>query len=209
MKKDKGEKKAGRRNIAIIVLVVAGMVWAAGSGMFPSIVQNPETFEWQVVWKGNLATAAEADPGSGATGFLEIFTHNHEADPGTAYAENSSATLEGDSLAYASADNFNEEMDSETAFDFVVRARFNRTHCYDADHFDGSRCRVKVTISSDDWADGESISDVEGTAVESANNSDYNYIYINFYWNADDNNGYQLSDDGTITVTEISIEAKF
>jgi len=204
------EKKLGKKKTFLLAILVVGMVWAAGSGLIPHIEQDPTTLEWKVVWEGNFASAAEADPGSGATGFLEIFCYPHDGDPGTTYAENNSATLEAAALAYASADNFEEDLDSETAFDIVVRARFNQTHCWDGSKFVDTRCRCKITTSNGGaWLDGEDISDVEGTAVVSANETAYDFIYINFYWNAEDNNGYQLLDDGSFDVTEISIEAKF
>jgi len=179
-------------------------------------VQIEEEPKWRVIWKGSLAEAAEADPGAGASGFLEVFFINHTATPTTAYDENSSATLESWCVAnmpgktpYANADSFYVELQSEQSFDFVVRARFNKTHCWDVDKFIGARTRVRITVTSSDWADGENIADAIGGRVESYNNTGADYIWENFYWNADDNNGYQITDDGTITISEISIEAQF
>jgi len=161
--------------------------------------------EWNVVWEGNLASA-EANPGGGAgTGFLGIYCYPHSADPGTDYATNLS---EGSALAYADTDDFSEDLASETSFDFVVKARWNRTHAYNVDQFDDSRCRVNLTATSSDWAVGSSISDVTGTLVVTSNESDGDFIWAQIYWN-NAGSGYQLADDGTITVSEISIEAKY
>jgi len=32
---------------------------------------------------------------------------------------------------------------------------------------------------------------------------------MNFVWNADDGNGYQIADDATLTISEIYIEARY
>jgi len=202
-----------KKRTGLVVMLVVGMLFAVSSGLVPHLHQDTQTEEWQVIWKGNIATAAESTPASGATAFLEIFAINHSASPGTDYARNTSSDFEtwcdANGLGYANADEFNEEIASEVSFDFLVRARFNKTHCWDGSKFIDTRCRIKMTVTSDDWLDGENIADVEGTLVVSYNNSGANFIWVNCYWDADDTNGYQLSDDGTITVSEISIEAKF
>ena len=162
---------------------------------------------WKIVWDGNLVSAAENDPGSGASGFLEFFIINHSATPATAYNENDSAVLEGwctaANLGYASADNFNIEVAHSVTFDIVVRVRFNKTNCWDGAKFIGSRTRVNITCSGD-----LVISDVTGTNVESYNNTGQNFIWINVYW---DNGGagYSINADDTFDVSEISIEAKY
>lgn len=176
-------------------------------------IQIEEEPRWQVIWKGSLAEAVEASPGAGVTGFLEFFFINHSANPATDYVLNDSSTFEtwctANDLFFANADEFHGEIASEVSGDFLVRVQFNKTHCWDVDKFIGARTRVKITVTSSDWADGENIADAEGTRYESYNNTGVECIYENFVWDADDNNGYQLADDGTITISEISIEAEF
>jgi len=177
-------------------------------------VENEGGLKWRVIWSGNIAQA-EYNPGSGASGFLEIFAINHTTTPQTTYNRNDSSVLEGwcnaHGLGYADTDDFNVQIASEVAFDFVVRARFNRTHAWDGEKFVGSRCRVRLWVNSTDWLDGENISysmPAEGYC-ETRNDTSEQFIWINYYWNANDDQGYQLRDDGTITVDKIIIEAKF
>jgi hypothetical protein len=208
------KKKAGIRPWIVIGLIIGTLIFAFS--VPKPMLEKDESGTWHIIWRGDLTALAEADPGSGATGFLEFFVINHTATPSEAYLENDSSTLESWCTAnmpahtpYATADNFNISIASEVSFNFLVKARWNKTHIWDIDHFDDSRARVKVTITSSNWADGEDISDVEGTLIVTQNNTADDFLWANVYWNAGDNNGYQLADDGTITITEISIEAKF
>jgi len=196
-------KKCAVSSATVFAIVVATIL------VFATVPRPVIEKEWQVIWKGNLATA-EATPGGSTTGFLSIFCRAHVAS-GTLNTSlaNNATDWSADSLAYADADEFSETLVSETSFDIIVRAQFNKTHAWDATQFIDTRCRVKITVTSSDWADGEDISDVAGTVIVSDNNTAYGNIYINFYWNANDNLGYQLADGGTITVAEISIEAEF
>lgn len=203
-------KKAGHRLGLIVGIFVVCFILIMN-------VQIKEEPTWHIIWEGNLAEAAENNPGAGATGWLEIFFINHTAAPATAYDENTSATLESWCVAnmagktpYGTADEFNVELDSLTSFDILVRARWNATHAKNATIYDGARCRIKMNFTCTNWADGEDKAALtEGTLVVSGNNSVYGFIYCNVYWNADDNNGFQLNDDATLTIHKISIEAKY
>ena len=182
-----------------------------------SSVETEEMWQMVYVW----TPLGEGDPGTGASGFLEVFFINHTAENlNTTYDENSSSTLEGWCTAnmvgktpYATADDFNVELASEVSFDIVVRVRFNKTHAWETDHFNGDDCDCQITTSCTGWADGNDEANesarVHAAAVESRNNTGEDFIWINFVWNADDDGGYQLADDATLTVSEIYIEAKF
>ena len=206
------EKKKGYKKAGVSLGTVAGVAIVATllilTGPTPRIVN--EDGVWQVVWEGNLASAAENDPGAGASGFLQIFFINHTAAPATAYDENTSATLETWCTAnmpgktpYASADEFNVEIDHSTTFDILVRVRFNQTHAHNGTAFVDSDTRVNITCSGD-----LSIADATGTNVVSHNTSGGTFIWINVYWN-NGGAGYSINKDETFDVDEISIEAKF
>ena len=170
---------------------------------------NPET--GMATIKIDMGTAvAEYSPGGGAieSGWLEIYAYPHSADPGTDYAENTSATLEAASLAYADTDAWSESLVSETSFDIVIRGRWNKTHAWNFDQFVDTRCRIKLTVTCDDWAVGSNIADIEGTLVVSRNDTSDDFIYANVYWN-NAATGYQIKDGATLTVSEISIEGEF
>lgn len=203
MKEERKKKKAGVR-AGIVIGIVFALVMVSTLGNF--VVEN-DNERWAVVWKGNLVTAAEGDPGAGASGFLEIFFINHSAAPADAYDENASATLESwctTGYGYANADAFNLEISNAVTLDIVVRVRYNKTHAWETDKFIGADCRVNITTSGGDI----DISDATGTNVESRNDTVEEFIYINVYWN-NGGAGYQLAPDGTCTISEISIEAKY
>ncbi len=63
------------------------------------------------------------------------------------------------------------------------------------------------------WDDGNDESNTScrtvGAMVESSNETVNTYIYFNCVWNANDDGGYQISADATLTISEIYIEARF
>lgn len=206
-----------------------GVRWAVVAGVFivsfllyTSVFMNTQIKtepSWHVLWEGSLAEATEANPGAGASGFLEIYFINHSNTGTTAYDNNVSSGYEGwcnTSLdadgaagtvnhAYAAVDNFNLTVKALTAMDVVVRARWNRTHAWDGSKFIGSNCRINLTMSGG----GITISGLtSGTNCISNNETDHTYIWINVYWN-NTNAGYQLNPNQISQVTQISIQAKY
>lgn len=217
-KEDKNLKAAitGKRlGLMIGVFVIC---FALATRMIPTpVLLQDDGKHWQVIWEGSLAEAVEADPGSGAGGFLEIFFINHTATPNITYTQNTSTTLEAWCVAnmpgktpYASIDNFNLEVDHSTSFDIVVRVRFNKTHAWNGTAFSQNDTRCEMQVNSSNWADGEDITNAtDGYIVPSYNDSGQGYIWINFVWNADDAGGYQLAKNGVMTVARIYISANF
>jgi len=171
------------------------------------VLEQDENKSWHIIWEGTLAEAAEADPGSGNSGILEVFIINHTATPDTAYAENTSATLEGwctaNNLGYASADDSNIDIAHSTSFDIVVRVRGNQTHCYRTDKFFHTDLRVRITSS--DLSIG---ADTEATCVVTHNDSSDDFIHCNFY---EDNSGsgFTISKDSTNEIDNIKFEAYY
>jgi len=194
-----------------IVFIVALLIVSNISHVVQPQVEKERVWQRVYVW----TPLGEGSPTG--SGFLEIFFINHSAAPATCYDENTSATLESWCVAnmpgktpYATADDFNVELASEVSFDIVIRVRFNLTHVGDGADFIDTRADCQITTSCTSWADGENDANTSATGyVVSGNNTAWGYIYINFYWNADDNNGYQISDDAVLTISEIYIEAKF
>jgi len=227
MGKDKKSfyKKAGVSFGIIVSVFVIGMFLTTQVIPFTKIIQDAnntvkiggfDTYipTWHVIWEGSLAEAAEANPGTGASGFLEIFWINHTATPATAYLQNTSATLEAWCVAnmpgltpYASADNFNVQIASNKLFDIVVRCRWNKTVCFDYNKnmFIGVDVRVNISVSGG----GITISGASsGTNVNSYNSSTANYLWTNTYWNSG-GTGYYIQKGGTSTVAYISLQARY
>lgn len=200
------KKKAGIR-AGLVVALVIGLTFAYITLPSLQLVQDKDTKSWHVIWESNLAHAAEANPGAGAGGILEIFFVNHTATPTTAYNENTSATIEGwcttAKLGYASADDFNTELAHSVAFDVVVRVRGNATMCErDGDWFPAD---LKVEWTSADLGIG---ADTDMTGVITLNNTALPYLYMNFY---DDNGaaGFTLPKDASYDITSIKLSAYY
>lgn len=197
--KKKNPKKAGIRvgvvSGLIIVLVILSLT-----------MPTPVVEEWHIIWKFNSASAAENAPGAGASGWLATFCLDYAETPANSLKTNATNgtydTWTTNVSGYVSADDTDTDLKSEDPFYFVVRARFNKTHCWDDTQFHDSRCSIRLTVSGD-----ETISDVEGTRIVSMNNTGYDYIYINFYWD-DESDGYRILDDGSLA-WNITISAKY
>ena len=205
---------------AIVCSVVA--VLFVSSHLSPvlvnDVVDEPEIIEelvWQVV--DTWPAVGGVDPGDEVTGFIEIYLINHTAAGGAGiYMENSSHQLQdwcdtnmAGHTPYAGNDSFSVDIASETQFDIVVRGQFNKTHCWDGTKFRDDRVRINITFTCDGWLDGENAADDNATIVVTGNNTAWGCLYVNGYFNADDFAGYQIADDATLTISEISLEAKF
>ena len=207
---NKIKAKAGIRPGLVIGLIVLSL-FVMYSIPHPYIEPGNDEGTWHIVWKGSLAEAAENDPGAGASGFLEIFFPNHTATPQTAYDENTSATIETwcvtnmpGKTPYASADNFNVKIAHSITFDILVKVRYNKTEGpWNSTAWDNASWRVNITL-----AGHIVISDVTGTGVELTNDSTDDFYWGSTYW-TNSGSGYTLPADGTATITEISIEAKY
>ena len=203
MKKEKKEvKKAGVRVGVISGLIVAILLM---SFTLPTPVIENEEGTWHIIWKGNSASAAENAPGSGASGWLATFCLDYAVIAPGALASNATDgnyDTWGNVSGYVNTDDTDTDLKSEDPFNFTVRGRFNKSHCWDGSAFIDSRCSIRLTVSGD-----ETISDVEGTRVVSRNDTGDNYIWINFYW-TDGVDGYRILDDGSMA-WNVTISAKY
>lgn len=203
----KNEKKKLRNAGVFGLVVVAGLV----IGMLSQVlyISNPVVIEEVEPEPTNLIFLGEySGLGAGASGWLEIYAYPHAANPAATYAENTSATLEAASLAYHDTDGWTGDLASQTAFDIVVRVRYNQTHAHNGTIFIDTNTRVNLTFSCTSWHVGSDASDTSGTCVVSGNNSANDFIWENFYWN-NGGSGYEIDDDSTLTVNAPKQEAKY
>lgn len=194
--------KAGK-GTGLVILLVVGM-FLAYNALNPQL--QVDEHGYHIIFEGNLAQAAEGNPGAGASGILEIFFINHSA--GNDYAsENTSATLEtwctANGLGYASADDFNVELSHSVLFDIAIKVRVNKTHAWDGSKF--MDVWVRMNITSADLGIGAD------TAMDKSvlqNDSGENYIWLMFYYDFS-GSGYDLSKDESADITSIKLEAYY
>lgn len=205
MKEEKKiSKKAGVHwGILFGVIVV---VFILGTRMIPTpVLEQDDEGTWQIVMTvSSTALGAEANPGSGESGWLATFCLDYAETPATCLASNASGggyDSWGNVSGYVSTDDAETDLKSEDPFYFTVRGRFNDT-VKDGSDFIDARCKIMLTVSGD-----ETISNVAGTRVVSYNNTGADYIYINFYWD-DGVDGYRITDDGSLA-WNITVYAKY
>lgn len=182
-------------------------------------VITPNDGEWHDIMTvtmkdGKLVPLGEATP-DGGSGFISIFLLDYAEDASVVLADNSTdwsaaATVRG----YADADSFSEDTASEDPFFIVVRARFTKAVCYDEDdsQFVGNRTKCTITFSGDEsgtithygnLTDGDT-----GGGWCSENESDGESLWVNF-WYDDNDDGYRVTDDGSLVIESIVISAKY
>ena len=212
-------KKAGMVGMFLFCVFVVGIL--LGTNFTEQTIYEPEHIEEEVfqVVQVFYPLESEGNPGSGASGFLEIFWINISTQDSGGYWSNTSSTHETWSdanmpgcspNAWASADNFDiQSFESEKTFVIMVRARFNKTHAWETDHFNQADCDVHITVTCTSWAVGSNINNVTAEhSNETRNSTGEDYIWINYIWD-NGGTGYQIADDAVMTTSEIYIEARF
>lgn len=203
------EKKVGKnrswfKSTAVVSALVIGIL--IGWATMPHPMLDVDEKGWHILFDGNLAKAAEGNPGAGSSGILEIFFVNHSV--GNAYkAVNTSATLEtwctDANLGYANADDFNTELAHSVLFDIAIKVRVNKTHAWDGAKFIDAWVRMNLT--SADLGIG-ALSAMEKNVL--TNDSGDNYIWLMFYYDFS-NAGYDLSKDQSADITAIVLSAYY
>ena len=213
-------KKAG------IIISIVGCVFVVGILLGANVTEPvekkiekdyEEEQSWQKVqiWRP-LGAENSTLVGSG---FLEIFWINISTQDAGGYWSNTSSTHEtwsdanmpgASPNAWASADNFDiQSFQSEKTFVIMVRARFNKTHAWETDHFNQADCDVHITVTCTSWAVGSNINNVTAEhSNETRNSTGEDYIWINYIWD-NGGTGYQIADDAVMTTSEVYIEARF
>lgn len=216
MNKENFKRKCG--NLAVIV-GVAIVTFLLYTSVVSNIKVKKDEGKWHVLWEGSLAEATEANPGAGVSGFLEVFFLNHSANPANAYNDNVSsnfelwanASLDADGSAgttnhaYSKDDNSNLTLKWGVPMDIVVRCRWNKTNAFDGTMFQNTSCRVNITMAGGGIT---ILGTTSGTNIQSNNETDHTYIWINVYWN-NAHAGYTLAKNGISLMSQISIQAKY
>jgi len=211
-------------NIMIVGIVSGLLLFGSAYGILlhtqnlddlKKIVSNDDEAGWHLVdvYSPGLTPLGEvADPGTGGTGFASIFLLDYDSDPATLWDNTTDWENAADVHAYADEDAFSEDTPSEDPFYIVVRARFTKDVCWDGAQFVGNRTKCEITFSGDE-ADtivhyGNHTMGATGGGICSENNSGNASLWVNFYFD-DNDDGYRITDDGTLTIDSIKIYAKY
>lgn len=163
----------------LIIGALAGMMilWNTQSVIETQIL---EPREWQP-----LETGA---PGAGESGVVWVGIVAHEADPGTAYASNQT---DGGSLAYGTevvtsgANALTGNVPYDTAFDIVVRVRWNKTHAYSSNNDTWMLSWVNASISAANDAGSTTYFPIAAVAMGEVNvtgvTAGHDFIYVQYY----------------------------
>jgi len=180
----------------IAILVVSTPSW------LPSLLSPLAKEGMERSWH---AMAANANPGSGQCGIVNVLIYPHQSDTST-YDSSLS-----ESNAYAHFDDtpsLNEPLEGSvpynTAFDIVVVAQFNYTVAYNTSSNSWDKDYVKCLITCSDLGISADTEMLEGDFYDITGNSEGDTAKINFYIN-NAGNGYQISHGETVNITEINI----
>ena len=210
MKNKKRVKKASL-NLGLISLLVIGTLFIFSAQLYTLRVEVDEK-GYHVIWEGTLAEAAEADPGSGASGFLSVYFHPHQATPHASYMENSSSNLESNcttnGLGFANADDQEVDLAHSTTFDVVFLVRGNATHCKVGGTFYDTNLKIQWTCADLSVGADTELTHLAGEGNAVSNNTDYEFLRMTF-WDDNSGSGFTISQDQTVEITSIKLLAYY
>lgn len=202
-------KKAGISWSIVTAVAIATLVVFAN---FPNI--EVDDGEWHVIWEGNLASAAENNPGAGVSGWMSTFQLDYAETPGTCLLSNATDgnyDTWGNVSGYVNADDTATDLASEDPAYFVVRCRFNESVCGDAGTLMKHRVRCSLNVTGDESIDNVALlgndADVAGGGGAFVSYNGSAWLYVNFCWD-DNSDGYRITDDGSMA-WNITISAKY
>lgn len=200
-----------------IALVAASLVianYAFIDGSLSRLTEPDLDVKEEIVWQktAEINPLGENDPGAGTGGFMSIFWLDYGEVPETVLANNATDwSASGDVHAYEDADATTTDTVSDDPSYIVVRACFTQAQAMSGGDWNASRTRATLTCSGDETISqtvvGNDTAETYGGGIESDNNSAYNKLYINFYFD-DNSDGYRILADGSVTWSVV-IEAKY
>ncbi len=180
--------KSNRDSISRKALAVT-TVFAIATAIFGAYISLPEE-----AGMGTLTvSAAPNDPGTGASGFLEVFIVDHDSGPYTSNISEGDANV----IGYANSDSFSIDIPHSTAFDIVVWTRANTSDANDGS-WNTSLIRCNMTATDLGITTLTSMSE-EQIGTNST------YIWVNYYLD-NGGSGYTINRDETANIDEILYE---
>ena len=200
--KQENKKFLGKGGLSVaLILGVTVMLVLSFTTNFTEIISSIGQKGWC-----NIATAGT--PPAGESGVYFIYIYPHQAVPYTAYKTN---LTNASAYAYGSLNaTLTGSVPSGTAFDIVVKVRYNATHAFNTTSTDWvlSWTRGNITCASLSigayTAMSQSIIAANNASAGGATDYMFEHYWIN---NADA--GYTISHGQTINVTLFSMQAYY
>jgi hypothetical protein len=173
--------------------------------------------EWRPIASYPLSPLGDENVlGAGNSGILAVMCYEHG---NTADLSTNDTDFDPDGgvdsahivYGYAHTAGFSEDLNHSVSWDLCVRVRVNYAHCgYDGDKFNEDRVRVYLNMTSSDWSDGQNEDGaIADGYVVAENTSGSGHIYIWAYWDDSGASGYAINSDGTVSIDDVILEAKY
>ena len=174
--------------------------------------------EWEAIETGA--------PASGESGVVGVFIYPRQATPATAYQTN---CTNGDSYAHGTeivtsgTNPLTGNVPYDTAFDIVVRVRWNKTHAYSSTNSTWMLPWVNASISAQLDNDGDTVFDDittyfpitalgMGEVNTTGTTAGHDYIYVQYYCQAKASAtgaGYQITHGADVNCSNFQAWAFF
>ena len=189
------KKWLGWANVAIVIaILVTTPAWMP-------IVMKPVVEER--AWR---AVAANANPGSGQCGIINVLIYPHQSDT-SVY---DSSLSESDAYAhFDSTPSLNEALEGNvpynTPFDIVIVAQYNYTVAYNTSSNSWDHDYVRCLITCADLGISADTEMLEGAFYDATGTSEGDTVKINFYLN-NGGSGYTIAHGETVNITSIKLQ---
>lgn len=205
IEKKKTIYKAGIFGLFLVGVVSAMLVMTQVGHVLPE-QEKVRSWHLEAEWTPLTPLFAEASPGAGVGGILEIYLVNHSAVGNL--TENTTGTVEGwcdaNDLGYASADDTEVDIAHTTTFDIGIKVRANATQAKRAAVWFSTDVRVRIS-GTDLGLSADTV--LSGVVLQ--NHTDNTYLWMMFETKADDTNGFSIIKDSTNEITSIKFECYY
>lgn len=194
----KENKKGSKKKAGIVVMFFVGLVSALVLLVNVNEVVEETIIEGATKKLQRAIVLGDAPLAAGVSGVCYVMAYPFDSTPESGYDVNLS-----NATAYEFYDGLDSEMTGETpystAFDFIVKVRWNNTHAYNSSipGWDLSHVNSTLTVDFDyasdvgpDAAMSEIQIDTDGTT----------YLWVHYYLN-NSGSGYQISQGETYNAT--------
>lgn len=197
MKHKKSGRKAGILSGIIIGFIVALLFFSSIGNV---VMDKPEFVEREIRYRRVfLDWLGEATPGSGASGVLEVYVNNTNTSASPYDSNITGALADGD----VNNSHIESDVPYGTAFDVVLKVRWNKTHAYDtAWNLSLVRAYANCTVL------GVTSIPMEETEI----NESTDYVYVHYFLRDNDGgagSGFTIAEGVNVTGFAVVFESYY